>query len=389
MTSTDLISRAVLTDEPIAASVFPNGWDGTVPEVVVDSKDFRVSEIRLDDFGEIWAPDPDGLGTTGFPSGLAPEAGTQKASDAGINSTTSQEINIAQSRLNVFHPGVPDINQGFNECVPTSTANSLLWLAKIHNFEGKMPDTTADLISELKSDFAWARPIGVFVAKPFNNPTGNGYLSGKQRFINRHDIPIETHQIGNRFDVSIQQKINAELEKGQDVEIDMEFQGPAGSRTGGHMVTVVGAVTLGGEKFLDCHDPSSPSGTLDIYRIDGTRVVYYRFQGPYVTYIRFAIAESPFVPPASFIADNSVSCRITLTWKDNTESEDGFLIERRESGSQTWTQIASVGQNVTSYTNAYVTDGTLRGGVTYCYRVRAYKGTNYSTYSTESCAVKQ
>lgn len=383
-TRQNLKSKVILTGNTIDSSSYPNGWDGTAPKDAIDQKELTISAIASDDIGDLYAPDPAGLGDTGLPGGLI----------AGL---VTQEVAPAAS-INVFNSDVPDITQGRNECVPTSTANSLLWLAKKHSFEDKMPASNNDLISELKTDLNWSADAGVYTASTLDKDNPDNYLAGKQRFTERRGIPIETHQIGGKFDLGIFEKMGTELQKGQDVEITVEYgeyyTDDAGQqryrRRGGHMVTVVGAWTAGENKYLDIHDPASRGpGTLDIYRIDGTRVVDYRFQGSYVTYIRFAIAESPFVPPASLIADNSVSCRITLTWKDNTESEDGFLIERRESGSQTWTQIASVGQNVTSYTNAYVTDGTLRGGVTYCYRVRAYKGTTYSTYSNESCAVKQ
>ena len=44
---------------------------------------------------------------------------------------------------------MPDITQKTNECGPTSTANSLRWLAKKSGFEEKLPKNNDDLIKDL------------------------------------------------------------------------------------------------------------------------------------------------------------------------------------------------------------------------------------------------
>jgi hypothetical protein len=69
-----------------------------------------------------------------------------------------------------------------------------------------------------------------------------------------------------------------------------------------------------------------------------------------------------------------------VTWTDSTTGEDGFKIERKSGTSGTFTQITTVGANVSSYIDSNVTDGT-----TYCYRVRAYIATTNSAYSAEAC----
>jgi len=73
--------------------------------------------------------------------------------------------------------------------------------------------------------------------------------------------------------------------------------------------------------------------------------------------------------------------QLTLSWTDNSTSEDGFRIERRPGGSTTFTQIATVGANVTSYT-----DGGLPDATTYCYRVQGFNTAGSSGYSNEQCA---
>jgi len=72
---------------------------------------------------------------------------------------------------------------------------------------------------------------------------------------------------------------------------------------------------------------------------------------------------------------------LNLTWNDNSTNEDGFSIERRSGTSGSFTQIATVGPNITSYTNS-----NLAGGSVYCYQVRAFNSSGDSSYSNGSCA---
>lgn len=64
---------------------------------------------------------------------------------------------------------------------------------------------------------------------------------------------------------------------------------------------------------------------------------------------------------------------ITMRWNDNSNNEQGFQIWRLNG---TWKLIATVGPNVTTYTNTGLTPNT-----TYSYRVRAYNADGFSAYS--------
>src|SRR5262249_8338008 len=72
---------------------------------------------------------------------------------------------------------------------------------------------------------------------------------------------------------------------------------------------------------------------------------------------------------------------IQLTWTDNANNETGFKIERKTGVGGTYTQIATVGANVTSYSNTGLAVST-----TYYYRVRANNGGGDSAYSNEGNA---
>jgi hypothetical protein len=66
---------------------------------------------------------------------------------------------------------------------------------------------------------------------------------------------------------------------------------------------------------------------------------------------------------------------------DNSSNEDGFRIERRTGTTQTFSEIAILGTNVTSYNDSGLVDGE-----TYCYRVLAFNAAGSSAYSNEECA---
>lgn len=82
----------------------------------------------------------------------------------------------------------------------------------------------------------------------------------------------------------------------------------------------------------------------------------------------------PPAPASNLTATPMSSSRINLTWQDNSNNESGFNIFRRVgSPSGTYSQIATVGSNVTSYQNVNLTSSTL-----YCYDVFSFNSQGFS-----------
>lgn len=75
------------------------------------------------------------------------------------------------------------------------------------------------------------------------------------------------------------------------------------------------------------------------------------------------------------------SSEIRLSWEDNSDDETEFKIERMISG-VSWSQIATVGKNATSYT-----DKKFASDTKYVYRVRAHNDNGYSDYSSTATVV--
>lgn len=85
--------------------------------------------------------------------------------------------------------------------------------------------------------------------------------------------------------------------------------------------------------------------------------------------------------PSGLIATRISNSQINLSWSDNSNNETGFKIERKLGAGGTYSEIAIVGANSTSYPNAGLADATV-----YYYRVRAYNGSGDSAYTAEANA---
>jgi len=83
--------------------------------------------------------------------------------------------------------------------------------------------------------------------------------------------------------------------------------------------------------------------------------------------------------PTNLIADPDET-QINLSWTDNSDNEDGFIIERMSSD-ESWDVIETTNAGTSTYDdNNVVTD------VEYSYRVRAFAGSSSSTYSNVASA---
>jgi hypothetical protein len=86
--------------------------------------------------------------------------------------------------------------------------------------------------------------------------------------------------------------------------------------------------------------------------------------------------------PSNLIATAVSSSEIDLSWTDNSDNETEFKIERSTDAGITFTEIATVGANVTTYP-----DTGLAPLTTYAYRVRASNSTGDSDYSNMAIAI--
>jgi len=99
----------------------------------------------------------------------------------------------------------------------------------------------------------------------------------------------------------------------------------------------------------------------------------------YSLYRRF-IAVSIMLALGLTLAEVVEAASLRLTWNDRSNNESGFRIERQAAGGS-FTQLATVGANATSYTDSSVTSGK-----SYCYTVRAFNSAGSSDPSNAACA---
>ncbi|MBN1670357.1 MAG: VCBS repeat-containing protein [Kiritimatiellae bacterium] len=67
---------------------------------------------------------------------------------------------------------------------------------------------------------------------------------------------------------------------------------------------------------------------------------------------------------------------VSLAWRDNSGNEDGFKIDRRQSGTDEWIRIATRPAAATAHT-----DSGLSAGTKFYYKVKAYNAAGNSEYS--------
>ncbi len=103
-------------------------------------------------------------------------------------------------------------------------------------------------------------------------------------------------------------------------------------------------------------------------------------------YSNVVTATTPAAPapglsaPTTLVATAASSTEIRLTWKDNSTTEENFLIEKINNG--VFKQFKMLGSNITSAKITGLTPGT-----SYTFRVRAASGSTYSAYTNNAVAI--
>ena len=88
------------------------------------------------------------------------------------------------------------------------------------------------------------------------------------------------------------------------------------------------------------------------------------------------VVDNTLAAPTNLTANNKTTGQVTLDWTDNSDNEDGFVVERSLSMDSGFASVGTVAAGITTYT-----DTTVEGATTYYYRVAATRSAEVSTYS--------
>jgi subtilisin family serine protease len=131
--------------------------------------------------------------------------------------------------------------------------------------------------------------------------------------------------------------------------------------------------------FVDqyAYTRSDGGGIVHSYRVRAGNVGggMSAYSGTVYAYVPYTVP----VAPSNLAAETNIIPNIVLTWNDNANNEQSFIIERKKTGP--WTQLTGVGPNTTTYTDRVTQTGT------YYYRIKAQNPVGNSSYSNQITVV--
>jgi len=160
--------------------------------------------------------------------------------------------------------------------------------------------------------------------------------------------------------------------------INLTWNDNANNELGYRVESKIGAT--GTYELLTTLGPNTTATTFNNL-IEGTQY-YYRLQGVNAgglsAYSNEKAVTTILNSPSSLSATALSSSQVRLNWNDRSATETGFYIERSPVTDTHFTQIATVGANITTYTDTGLTARTA-----YWYRVRGYNTYTTSAYTNE------
>ncbi|MDD5652813.1 MAG: fibronectin type III domain-containing protein, partial [Candidatus Omnitrophica bacterium] len=140
-------------------------------------------------------------------------------------------------------------------------------------------------------------------------------------------------------------------------------------RKGSAAFQSIGTVAANVKTYLDA--------STDLTELSAYEYRVYAYRGNNDSgYSNIANVSTRLNAPSDLAAQAVSAGKVSLTWKDNSQQEQGVKIIRGSDLSQPFTVIATLGANVTSYN-----DTTVAPNTKYYYLVFVYKGSDYSEYT--------
>jgi RHS repeat-associated protein len=124
-------------------------------------------------------------------------------------------------------------------------------------------------------------------------------------------------------------------------------------------------------------DPSVSAGNAYYYRVRATNSAGDSTYSNEAS-VNFVVPNAP----SGLTATSSPLGGVSLGWTDNSSDETGFKLERKTGATGTYSQIAALVANTTSFS-----DSGVSAGFTYYYRIRSTNIVGDSAYSNEASVV--
>lgn len=178
-------------------------------------------------------------------------------------------------------------------------------------------------------------------------------------------------EVGPPSDLTVSSTTNSEIVlswiDGSDNETEFWLErAPGGTANFTQIVTLPAGTTTHADTGLT-------TGAQFCYRV---RARTPESVSPYSNTACGTTGTSVLAAPTDLAVTSTTASQINLSWTDNSSNEDGFQIEVAPGTTSVFTQIATVGANVTTFSNT-----GLGAASTFTYRVRAFNAGGNSAYS--------
>jgi subtilisin family serine protease len=263
-----------------------------------------------------------------------------------------------------FAPGAVNIIEGpygYLNCAQTSVSAS-----------GN--NCTVNWAVSFKPVFTGTKELNLFAYD--NKEVGSGWQKKGTITISSPNIPTAPSQLTAAPDSSAPSsriRVNWKDNSNDETKFTVQI-----SRNGGTTFEDKGSVAANTTTYIASDYPTSPikPGTTYHFRV-------YALRGTDKSnYSNTASATTASLPnaPSELTAEAISSTALRLKWKDNSNNEQGFKIQRKVNNGA-FSELTKVNANVTTYT-----DSGLSAGTTYTYKVAAYNNGGTSAFSNEASA---
>ncbi len=204
--------------------------------------------------------------------------------------------------------------------------------------------------------------------RAYNADTTSAYASEKQA-TTLHDLPAAPSALGTTS--VLPDKVSLSWKDNSDNESGFKIQRKEGAT--GTFVDI--RTTVANATAYTDNDKALKDGTLYFYRVSASN------SAGDSAFSSEVAATTILKSPDSLTAQAVSSSQVSLTWSDRSAAETGYTIERSPVTNTSYTAIATVNANTTSFT-----DSGLAAATKYWYRVRAFNPNATSDYAKEKSA---